>query len=1253
MAAWIIAMSFSLRLYAQIGNPNFPKKNNFGGTAVADLSAFIPSIGDFTLEVAGTSGVAIKIDGIGISHTPSSNGPVRFVGQSGFVYVYERKSFLKKYPVNLKGIAIGDGNNLLQNPSFEEGILLEAGKWQAVNWSALTDASSSAWAAGLSTSVREDANFRSEGSKSLIMHSNVRNLSQQLGTDILASGSLYQISYDYWTASGTGNGGAEYRIKLGTSLAEDNILTLSGHTTETTVTGQKNYSAIFETPSLSAVPIWFTLNRNVSKVDWLDNLKLIKVSGLVSGIIGVSNAIFLNGSTFAPEDPTLDELGGTPVDLANFVPPSANYTLEAPGSANTEIKIPAIGIAYTPNSNSTVRFVNQENIIYVFENGIFVTTYPSVPQYTVEETNLLQNPSFEQVGTPLGSGNWPASNWNALQEDKVTTAWGAGSATSVRENGAYRSDGLMSVIMHTNARYLTQQLSPEVITPNSWYQISYNHWTSSGTGNGGANYQIQLGTGSAENDLLLIPGHSTALGSVSARSFSKLFKTSAITDPAWFTLYRNTSKVDWLDKLKLSKVTGLVPGIIGIPSATIIENSVITHTDEKFTAYKKLQKSINYANKVLGWYDSDPVKQGILLPALNSAKTALNDNTLTTMQITQATTDLNAVTQSVDKKTYIPTWMLGDVNNPDNNWAYSRSIQSQDWILFWEKGFNTEDPDSLIFSGTRCDVNWIFDLAERSFHLYADSLKFINKGSSKTDTYKMIIRLRYSADWEATGSGVDDTIGLLTLTPWAYTSRGGQTVAHEVAHCFQYQVHCDNNNQNGWMYGYGIDGSGLNGWWEQCAQWQAYKVFPTQQFTNEWVAGHLKNTHRHPIHEAPRYENYFIQDYWMDLHGNDFIGRLWNESTRPEDPIEAYKRITNTTQNQFSDEMYFNAARFATWDIDAVRGYGASIISSRPQPKMNDAGSNYWRIDPTVCPENYGYNIIQLNAPNTQKLVSVSFQGLAGTDGYRKNYVSEAGWRYGFVALLKNGTRVYGDINSATMDINESKEPITFLCPAECEKLWLVVSGAPKSYWRHSWDNNDANDEQWPYQVRFGNTNLLGEENIDSTLPVTLVSFYVRKVEKSAKLDWVTTTEVNNKGFYIERSVDGKRFGNIGMVAGIGNSSQINHYGFTDNKPLSGNSYYRLRQEDLDGKYSYSQIRSFTLDTPGTTVTVYPNPVKSVLEVNTGGEKGVFILSDLTGNILKKISHNDDKILQVDIHLLPEGLYLWQLNSHTGKIIKE
>jgi len=373
-------------------------------------------------------------------------------------------------------------------------------------------------------------------------------------------------------------------------------------------------------------------------------------------------------------------------------------------------------------------------------------------------------------------------------------------------------------------------------------------------------------------------------------------------------------------------------------------------------------------------------------------------------------------------------------------------------------------------------VDQCLALAEKCFDFYADSLKFVKRGSSKTDQYKMIIKFRYTASdvWEATGSGVDNTIGLLTLTSWALSSRGGQTIAHEVGHCFQYQVHCDNNDQNGWMYGYAADASGSNGFWEQCAQWQAYKVMPSMQFTNEWFTGYMTTVNKHPLHETPRYNNYFIQDFWSDLHGMNTIARLWNESKKPEDPIEAYQRIYGVTQSQFNDEMYLCGARFASWDIPALRTAGANYIASRPQPKMNSMGSNWWMVDTAVCLENYGHNILKLNASIIAKTVQVDFEGKVGAANFRNNYAAYAGWRFGFVVQKTDGTRMYSEIKSANMTDNAGKATLRFDCPDNTSKLWLVVSGAPSMHWRHAWDDNDSNDEQWPYQVKFGNTNLYG-----------------------------------------------------------------------------------------------------------------------------------------------------------------------------------
>ncbi|MBK6497163.1 MAG: DUF4859 domain-containing protein [Saprospiraceae bacterium] len=96
------------------------------------------------------------------------------------------------------------------------------------------------------------------------------------------------------------------------------------------------------------------------------------------------------------------------------------------------------------------------------------------------------------------------------------------------------------------------------------------------------------------------------------------------------------------------------------------------------------------------------------------------------------------------------------------------------------------------------------------------------------------------------------------------------------------------------------------------------------------------------------------------------------------------------------------------------------------------------------------------------------------------------------MALLKDGSRVYSDVG--TTKYNNGTNPdisLQFICPNNCEKLWLVVSGAPQIHWRHTWDDDNSNDEQWPYQVKFENTNLLGKStgplsDIDLTYDVIM-----------------------------------------------------------------------------------------------------------------------------------------------------------------------
>jgi hypothetical protein len=232
---------------------------------------------------------------------------------------------------------------------------------------------------------------------------------------------------------------------------------------------------------------------------------------------------------------------------------------------------------------------------------------------------------------------------------------------------------------------------------------------------------------------------------------------------------------------------------------------------------------------------------------------------------------------------------------------------------------------------------------------------------------------------------------------------------------------------------------------------------------------YIDNCYHSTFHEWQRYASYFVHYYWAEKHGIDFIGKLWQQSgaAGEEDPAQAYMRITGITLAEYNDEQFDYARKMVTWDLDAIRGNGSDFIGSH-HCSLDKVEDSYWQVAAANCPENHGYNVIRLNVPAGGTNISADFQGIAGATGYNAVNIASAGWRYGYVALLDNGTRVYSDMFSA------NSGPAGFVCPENCIDLWFVVSGAPTSYWKHGWDEDAANDEQWPYKVKFSGTNIYG-----------------------------------------------------------------------------------------------------------------------------------------------------------------------------------
>ncbi|MDA3882910.1 MAG: DUF6055 domain-containing protein [Bacteroidales bacterium] len=187
------------------------------------------------------------------------------------------------------------------------------------------------------------------------------------------------------------------------------------------------------------------------------------------------------------------------------------------------------------------------------------------------------------------------------------------------------------------------------------------------------------------------------------------------------------------------------------------------------------------------------------------------------------------------KTIYIPGFIgTMDLNNPASQWCYNRSAESENFVVFWEAGFGN-DP-SAAETDYRVNINTMLEVAELSYHVNIDSLGMAIPGSSVTDNYKMMIFLLYSTEWVANGSGQDETVGVLHVNPAAASS--ATVLAHEIGHCFQYITGCDSDG--GFRYGFGENGSGGNGFWEQCAQWAAFKVYPEEQFRTHDFGGYVQ-----------------------------------------------------------------------------------------------------------------------------------------------------------------------------------------------------------------------------------------------------------------------------------------------------------------------------------------------------------------------------------------------------------------------------
>ena len=173
-------------------------------------------------------------------------------------------------------------------------------------------------------------------------------------------------------------------------------------------------------------------------------------------------------------------------------------------------------------------------------------------------------------------------------------------------------------------------------------------------------------------------------------------------------------------------------------------------------------------------------------------------------------------------------------------------------------------------------------------------------------------------------------------------------------------------------------------------------------------------------------------------------------------------------------------------------------------------------------------------------------------------------------------------------------------------------------------------------------------------LPLHLLDFTAVRQGTNALLKWKTTNETNTSGFIIQHSVTGQQFINVGNIIAA-NIPGTNNYQFTHTGVQEGLNYYRLKMIDINGNFTYSDIKVIKLD-KNNLLQVFPNPVRQFVTIKGLQPNGSIEIVSLEGKILEQLK-TTGSILTIDLGKLPGGTYFIRYRNdeemQIQKIIKQ
>ena len=240
------------------------------------------------------------------------------------------------------------------------------------------------------------------------------------------------------------------------------------------------------------------------------------------------------------------------------------------------------------------------------------------------------------------------------------------------------------------------------------------------------------------------------------------------------------------------------------------------------------------------------------------------------------------------------------------------------------------------------------------------------------------------------------------------------------------------------------------------------------------------------------------------------------------------------------------------------------------------------------------------------------------------------------------------------VDVTDPNNPIDVIDVTFIPNTWSTTKDEV-TYCYYIGPNNNNNlqgaNNNFEFVISYlvnGSPFICGNEDIP--LPVHFSSFNANRQNSSVAITWTTATEINNKGFYIQRNVNGI-WTNVAFVfsqADGGNSSSTLTYEYKDVNTESGISQYRIQQVDIDGHTRFTDIRAVRGEGQASKLIVYPNPsVNGNLNVvfeDNNSLRDVFV-NDIQGKIIRQYKQVSGNLLLIE--KLTSGFYTIKVTNRT------